>query len=159
TKARDLSECRERLVHQQETWLGDKRPSNRGAHLHAAGKLARIHVFKFGETHACERFADALARILRPTLQLERKRDVTRNARPGHERGFLKNVAELLGSSRGIQPFHFSAGRLSEPGNNPQAGAFAASGRAEQRSEFTSRQLEVEVSQRLDAVREDFRDV
>jgi hypothetical protein len=62
-EARDLIERRERLVHQEETWLGDERARDRGAHFHPAGKLARIAVGKFGKAYARERVGDARRRV------------------------------------------------------------------------------------------------
>src|SRR5262245_18936593 len=66
-KARDLVERGERLVHQQELRLGDERTRDRGAHLHAAGELARIALRKAGKSDARERGVDArLRRRLKP---------------------------------------------------------------------------------------------
>ena len=62
-KARDLVERGERLVHQQERGLGDQRARDRGAHLHAARKLARIALREAGKPDARERRVDARRRI------------------------------------------------------------------------------------------------
>jgi len=60
------SSAAKRLVHQQELGLGDERTRNRGPHLHAAGKLARVGLCKTGEADKVERGAD-----LRPHVRLE----------------------------------------------------------------------------------------
>ncbi len=144
--ARDFVERGEGLVHQNQRRAGDEGAGDGAAHFHAAGKFARQRLRKIREADARQRIHDRLMR-LRPALarKAQRQIDIVEDARPGQQRRFLKDEADI--SPRGgVRPFDRARARLRETGDQPQDGGFAASRRAEQRKRFTLPHREVETA-------------
>ncbi len=94
-EAGDLVERGEGLVHQQQARLGDQRPGDGDAHLHAAGELARIGVAEAFQPDQFQRLGDGgLGLAAADPGELERQVDIGEDAGPGHQRRLLEHEAD-----------------------------------------------------------------
>ena len=142
--------------------LGDERARDRGAHLHAAGELARIARREIGKTDARERGIDARLRVRLQPHELQRQAHIRGHRRPGHQRRLLEHEADARvpasGCGLGPRPRDLSAGRLAQARDDAQRRGLAAAGRAEQRHELARPHIEAEAVERNHAVGEGLAD-
>ena len=131
------------LVHQQHGWLVGQRPHQRGALLHAAGKLARKAAAEAFEADAVEQFVDPDP-VRLGALDLERKVDVGVEVAPGQEVRLLEHHADLrvrAGHRLAVEQ-HLAGGEAMQPGHRPQERGLAAAGRADDRDDLAVHDVE-----------------
>ena len=133
----------ERLVHQQHRGLEGKRPHERGALLHAAGKLAREAAAETLEADAVEQLVDPDAVGL-GALDLEGEVDVGVEVAPGQQVGVLEDHADLgirAGHRLAVEQ-HFAGGKSVQSRHRPQQRGLAAAGRPDDRDDLAFHDVE-----------------
>jgi hypothetical protein len=156
-------EIRERLVHQERLWLADDRAAHRDALSLAARERARLLLQDLGEAERPRRPSHAALdlRLLDPA-HLQRERHVVVGRHMGIERIVLEDHRDVpvLGwqrvHNRAADPDRPRGDHL-QPGDHPQRRRLAAAGRADEDHELPVGDREVEVGDRLGAVRVDLR--
>ena len=131
----------ERLVHQQRLRLLREAARDLQPLLHAAGHFSRIFAGVTGQADRAQQFLDA-GRALgrRHAARFQRQRDVAGRGAPRQQRlaVVLKHDRDLAArlQHRLAVEIHLAAGRLIEPGGQPQRRGLAAAGGADDAEEF-----------------------
>ncbi len=145
--AQDLVEGAERLVEQQEPWLGDQGAGNGNPLPHAAGKLRGQGTLEALEADELDQAADALP-CRRPAQHVERQGDVALDRAPGQQSRVLEGDPELAAAGDGNGALaadrHLPGIRDVQPGRQAQDGGLAAAGGADQGGEGAGRAVEVD---------------
>src|SRR5262249_50982600 len=137
----------ERLVEQQDGWIGCKH-SGYFHHLrHSCGELLGIGILKRRKAQPAEELVthlppstSVLALGQKPEL------DIFADAHPGEDGVFLKDVASLRAGAiddRAVAP-RYALGGPEEAGKNSQEGGFSAAHRAQQSDERAVRHAQIE---------------
>src|SRR5262245_2662423 len=98
---RDLVERSERLVHQQDSWLGDESPGDRDPLPHSSGQLVwerRLAAAEPDHPEQLLRSPPPPGPLAGPDL--ERQPDIVQRRAPRQKRGVLEDEAELAGGAR-----------------------------------------------------------
>jgi len=137
--ARDLIECPEWLIQQQNIGLQDQGPRNGGSLSHTAGELLWSSAIEFGEAYEVEQLIDVL--VVNPAIgDTKWQLDVFPHRQPREQRVVLESNTEAMMArqfGRGKVTDRDAAGRgLIESGNHPKNGALATSARAYECNEF-----------------------
>lgn len=150
-----LVECTERLVHQEQRRLERESPRDCDPLLHSTGELAGPVTGELLQLDEFEHFHCALAAfLLVDALHLEWKLDVAEHGSPVHQPRLLEHHAVLAGLAGVCRRLavhrNGSRGRLHEVTDDPEQGALATTGRAEQGDERTGFDVEIDGVERVD---------
>ncbi len=157
-------QVRQRLVEQEHDRLAHHRPPQRHALALAAGQHARAAVEQIVDIEElCSRFHAALDLLLRELHALERKRHVLIDRQMRIERKGLEDHRNV--ALHRLERAHILAvkekrtlRRLFQPRDQTQKRTFSAAGRPEQHDEFVIGYRQVDLLERLRAVRIDHAD-
>src|SRR5262245_16619817 len=148
--AHNLVQCAERLVHQKQIGIEGERTCDRGALLHAAGKLPRELLLETGEVDEVQRSLDAFLLLgLRQADDLKRQSDVALDGAPRIERRRLEDIA--IGT---LFPRLFrrdpvdqdrTRGRFFKIGDDAKERGLPAAGRADKGNELALADSEIDI--------------
>ena len=132
--ARERVERAERLVHQQQAWVGCQRTHDRGALLHAARELSRDRS-SANPVRPTSSSSSADARLVDGLLlDLERQLDVLAEVAPGKQVRVLEHHPDLVGSwpghGRAVED-DLAARQRVQAGRRPQQRRLAATAEPE----------------------------
>ena len=147
-------ECAERLVEQQHLGPADKGACERGALAHAARKLMRIGLLEALEADHFDEFIDAVLFLLVDAAGTQAERDIVIDGQPREQRVLLKHEAAVRaggGDGRAVER-QLALVHLDEAGDQTQERRFAAAGRADERHERASGNIERNIVERGDAL-------
>ena len=157
-------EVREGLVHEERLRLADDRAAHRDALALAAGERARLALEERLEVEDAGGVLDAaLDLVLRDLLDAEAEGDVLEDGEVRVERVALEHHRDVAIARRHVvhdaiaDPEH-AARDLLEPGDHPERGRLAATGRADEDHELTVYDVEIQSRNRQRSVRVDLLD-
>src|SRR5579884_1009922 len=149
--ARLRIERAEGFVHQQDRRIEGERARNRGALLHAAGKLRGIAVLEALQADELDEVLRALLALrLRHPLPLETVENVAAHRLPRKQGEVLEDDAAIGAGARDFLAVDRDAAGLDrqEAADEIEQRRLAAAGRTEQRDEFAVRNLERDLIER-----------
>jgi hypothetical protein len=141
----------ERFVHQQHAGIEGERARDRGALLHAAGKLGGIAVLEAGEADEIdERLCAGFALGARQALALQAVEHVFAHRLPRKQREMLEHDAAVGAGTAYRRAVHQDCPGLDrqEAADEIEQGRLAAAGRAQQRQELALANFQRDVLQR-----------
>ena len=156
-------EVRERLVHQEHARLAHDRPAHRDSLALAARELAGLLPDALGEPEQLDRVVDPLLdHGLRQLLQPQREADVRGDRHVRVQGVVLEHHRDVALSRRGVvhdpvADAQVPVGDVLEPGDHPQGRRLPAPGGADEHHELAVGHRQVELVDRLEAVRVDLR--
>ena len=139
--AGDFVEGTERFVEEEDFRLHDERAGERCAHAHSARELTRVLVLESAESDAGDGVGCTLGALGLPdAVQFRDEFHVALDGAPLHERGVLEDVTDAV-------PVHVAgAARVRlEVRSDAQQGRLSATGRSDDRDEFTGTDRERDV--------------
>ena len=155
-EARHLVERGEGFVHQEQLGTGHHGARNGDAHLHAAGKFARIHLREGCETHVRQRSFNHRACLgTRHALQSKRQPHVIEHRCPRHQGRFLEHETQLvrmIAAGWCLRPVDAAGGDWRQARDHAQRSALAAARGAQETHELALADGKRQALERLGAV-------